>query len=244
MQQAYTKQTQRGARKGGCARVFKVFLALFLIAGLLVLLGTYGAEMWVRSSTQADIETVDEAIQTEEAFDAQCIVVLGAGINFNGTPSTILKDRLDTAIALYKGGVAPKIIMSGDNTQSSYNEVMAMTNYAKSQGVPAADIFCDHAGVNTYDSMHRLKTVFSVKRCIVATQQYHLYRALYNAKGLGIDARGVAADAHEYANMDEYEAREFLARIKDFYQVITKPNPNKLSEPVSLDQSGEVTQWW
>ena len=83
-----------------------------------------------------------------------------------------------------------------------------------------------------------------VKRCIVVTQQYHLYRALYNAKGLGIDARGVAADAHEYANMDEYEAREFLARIKDFYQVITKPNPNKLSEPVSLDQSGEVTQWW
>ena len=224
--------------------VLGVLLGIILGAALLVLLGTFGVNGWVCLSTQGDMETVDEAIATEHEFDAQCIVVLGAGINFNGTPSTILRDRLDVAIELYKGGVAPKIIMSGDNSDSSYNEVMAMALYAIDQGVPADDIFCDHAGVNTYDSMIRLKTVFDVKRCIVVTQQYHLYRAVYTARGLGIDARGVASDLHEYAGMDDYEQREFFARIKDFYQVLTKPNSAKLSSPVSLEQSGTVTQWW
>lgn len=211
---------------------------------LLFLLATAGASWWVVLSTQGDMETVEQAVETEHEFDADCIIVLGAGIRYDGSPSTILGDRLDTAIELYKRGVAPKIVMSGDNTLSTYNEVMAMCNYATDHGVPAEDVFCDHAGINTYDSMYRLKTVFGAKRVVAVTQQYHLYRAVYVAKGLGMEARGVASDAHEYVDMESYEKREFLARIKDFYQVITKPNAANLSSPVSLEGSGVETQWW
>lgn len=231
-------------RKKGCLHTMKVLLCILIGVALLLLLATVGVDAFVCFSTQDDIETPQQAIDTKNEFDAQCILVLGAGINFNGTPSTILKDRLDGAIYLYKNGVAPKIIMSGDNSQSSYNEVMAMCNYAVEQGVSADDIFCDHAGINTYDSMYRLKTVFGVDRCVVVTQQYHLYRAIYVAKGLGIDCKGVASDYHDYVDIDTYEKREKLARIKDFYQVIIKPNSEKQSEPVSLDQSGRITQWW
>ena len=175
---------------------------------------------------------------------AEAIAVLGAGINNDGSPSSILQDRLDVAIQLYEGGVAPKIIMTGDNSTSSYNEVMAMANYAIAQGVPRDDIFCDHAGVSTYDSMYRLRHVFGVTKCVIVTQEYHLYRALYNASSFGIDAAGVNSDLRTYTDINSYEQREFFARIKDFFQCMFNVEPDLKSEPVSLNQSGTVTQWW
>ena len=175
---------------------------------------------------------------------AEAIAVLGAGINNDGSPSSILQDRLDVAIQLYEGGVAPKIIMTGDNSTSSYNEVMAMANYAIAQGVPRDDIFCDHAGVSTYDSMYRLRHVFGVTKCVIVTQEYHLYRALYNASSFGIDATGVNSDLRTYTDINSYEQREFFARIKDFFQCMFNVEPDLKSEPVSLNQSGTVTQWW
>lgn len=195
-------------------------------------------------STAGSIESVSEEQSQAASQDNQAIVVLGAGINFDGSPSTILKDRLDIAIELYNEGVAPKIIMSGDNSESSYNEVMAMCNYAIAQGVSEDDIFCDHAGLSTYDSMYRLRYVFGVDRCIIVTQRYHLYRALYDARSFGIDVYGVASDLHDYPGITDYEKREFLARIKDFGQCILNTEPEKKSEPVSLDQSGTITHWW
>ena len=170
--------------------------------------------------------------------------MLGAGINWDGSPSAVLKDRLDTAIALYNEGVATKIIMSGDNSDASYNEVMAMALYAEKQGVPADAVFCDHAGLSTYDSMYRLRHVFGVERCVVVTQEYHLYRALYDARSFGIDAYGVPGDKSTYDHMDDYEKREVLARVKDFVAVLTNNEPETKSEPVNLDGSGTVTQWW
>ncbi len=216
-----------------------------IFAVVVVVVGVpLGINAWVCGSTRPAFETQQQATAAANSFQADCIVVLGAGINWDGSPSAVLKDRLDMANALYNAGVAPKIVMSGDNSESSYNEVMAMAKYSRAQGVPAADIFCDHAGLSTYDSMYRLKNVFSVQRCIIVTQEYHLYRAVYDARAFGIDARGVACDASEYANKDQYEEREFLARIKDFVGVLTKMEPETKSEPVSLNQSGTVTQWW
>ena len=186
----------------------------------------------------------DEAERNTSNFDADAIVVLGAGINWDGSPSAVLKDRLEVAIELYKSGIAPKIIMSGDNSDSTYNEVMAMANYAIAQGVDEDDIFCDHAGVSTYDSMYRVKNVFSVSRCIVVTQEYHLYRALYDARAFDLDARGVASDRSVYEDKESYEKREVLARIKDFCATLINMEPETKSSPVDLDQSGTVTQWW
>jgi vancomycin permeability regulator SanA len=116
--------------------------------------------------------TKDRIVEPQAAvgFDADAIVVLGASVFADGTPSGILRDRLDDGIALYKEGVAPKLIMSGDNSTVSYNEVQVMKDYAISQGVPSYDIFCDHAGFSTYESMYRAKHVFGAERIVVATR--------------------------------------------------------------------------
>lgn len=228
----------------GCLKALKCLLIGVIVSIAVVVTVPLGINGWVCATTVSLFESVQTAQDQAASFDADAIVVLGAGINWDGSPSTILKDRLDVAIALYKAGVAPKIIMSGDNSDSSYNEVMAMANYAIDQGVSPDDIFCDHAGVSTYDSMYRLRYVFGVQRCVVVTQEYHLYRAVYDAQSFGIEARGVASDLSDYANIDSFEQREFFARIKDFVSVITNAEPEKKSEPVSLNQSGTVTQWW
>lgn len=211
------------------AAVLAVALAAALVVG-----GTNAA---VVLSTRGDI--VDS--ETAASYDADAIIVLGASVLPSGVPSGILKDRLDDAIALYFAGAAPKIIMSGDNGSASYNECAAMKRYAVSQGVPSEDVFCDHAGFSTYETMYRARYVFGAERVVVATQTYHLYRALYAAKGLGMDAVGVASDYRDYANQTWYDLREIGARTKDFFQVLFKVPSTYVGEPISLDQSGDVT---
>lgn len=230
--------------KKDASRLIEAVIGFVLFVALVVVGVPLGINAWVCASTRPAFESQAQAAANADAFEADAIVVLGAGINWDGSPSAVLKDRLDVADNLYNAGVAPKIIMSGDNSDSSYNEVMAMAKYAKANGIPAEDIFCDHAGLSTYDSMYRLKNVFNVQRCVIVTQEYHLYRAVYDARGFGIDARGVASDLSDYSNKDSYEQREFFARIKDFLGIITKMEPQTKSEPVSLNQSGTVTQWW
>lgn len=177
--------------------------------------------------------------QTAASGDAQCILVLGASVLADGTPSGILQDRIDRGIELYFAGAAPKIIMSGDNGTESYNEVLAMKNYAIAKGVPSEDIFCDHAGFSTYESMYRAKHVFGVERMVVVTQTYHLYRALYAANGLGIDAVGVESDLHTYGGQPMFDLREIPARTKDFFQTLVA-NPSKfVGDPISLSGSGD-----
>lgn len=176
-----------------------------------------------------------------ESLEADAIVVLGASVFADGTPSGILQDRLDDGIALYKAGVAPKLIMSGDNSTVSYNEVKAMKDYAIAQGVPSQDIFSDHAGFSTYESMYRAKYVFGAERIVVATQTYHLYRALYAAQGLGMEAVGVPSDYHDYSKQLQYDIREIPARTKDFFKTLLKAPSTFVGDPISLDQSGDVT---
>ena len=180
--------------------------------------------------------------QAAEGYNADAIVVLGASVFADGTPSGILQDRLDDGIELYKAGVAPKLIMSGDNSTVSYNEVKAMKDYAISQGVPSQDIFCDHAGFSTYESMYRAKNVFGAERIVVATQTYHLYRALYAAQGLGLEAIGVASDYHDYSKQFQYDMREIPARTKDFFKTLFKVPSTFVGDPISLNQSGDVTE--
>ena len=109
--------------------------------------------------------------------------------------------------------------------------------------MPSEDIFCDHAGICTYDSMYRAANVFQARTMVVVTQAYHLPRALYDANSLGIKAVGVSASLHTYTGQSSYDQREFMARISDFGKVLTKAKSTYLSEPVSLDQSGDVTTW-
>lgn len=185
----------------------------------------------------------DSIVSADEASisSADAIVVLGASVYADGTPSGILQDRLDDGIALYFAGVAPKIIMSGDNGTASYNEVRVMKQYAIARGVPSEDIFCDHAGFSTYESMYRAKYVFGCERIVVATQTYHLYRALWSAKSLGMQATGVPSDYREYQKQLQYDIREIPARTKDFFKALLRVPSTYVGDAISLDQDGDVT---
>lgn len=211
-------------------------IALAVVGVIVVAVAVVGITNVVVVKTGGDrIVSIEEAA-TE---NAECILVLGASVLPDGTPSGILQDRIDRGIELYFAGAAPKIIMSGDNGTESYNEVLAMKNYAVSQGVPSEDIFCDHAGFSTYESMYRAKHVFGVDRMIVVTQTYHLYRALYAATGLGIEAVGVESDLHVYGGQPWFDLREIPARTKDFFQTLIA-NPSKfVGDPISLAGSGD-----
>jgi len=173
--------------------------------------------------------------------DTECIMVLGAAVNPDGTPSQMLKDRLETGIALYHMGVAPKLLLTGDNGQMEYNEVQVMKNFAVDRGVAEEDIFLDHAGFSTYDSVYRASYVFGVESMVVVTQEYHLYRALYGCNRMGIDAVGASADQAVYRGQEMREGREILARVKDFGMWLVKPEATFLGEAIPISGSGITT---
>lgn len=181
-------------------------------------------------------------VKEDEAKKADCIMVLGAQVKPDGTPSHMLRDRLNEGIKLYKKGKAAKLLMSGDDGQVEYNEVKVMLAYAKEAGVPERDIFLDHAGFSTYESMYRAKEVFGVKKLIVVTQKYHEYRALYIAKNLGLDVEGVCSDPVTYAGQTFRDIREIVARDKDFFQCISKPEPTFLGDKIDIKGDGRQTQ--
>ena len=222
--------------------MFKLLKRIVKLAVLVAVLVTFGPNLIDFVTQQANIKTVDELVG--EPHD--CIVVMGASVNPDGTPSTILADRIQVAADLYHAGVAPKIIMSGDNQsdRETYDEVVNMKRYAvEVLGIPSEDVFCDHAGINTYDSMYRLYHVFGAENPVIVTQNYHLYRTLADAHSFSMNAVGVASDLHSYADIVWYHIREFLARVSDAWKVLTNADATYLSEPVSLDQSGDVTSW-
>lgn len=178
----------------------------------------------------------------ESSFRADCIIVLGAQVKADGTPSKMLRDRLDEGIRLYEAGAAPKILMSGDDGQVEYNEVAAMAAYAEDAGVSKKDLFLDHAGFSTYESMYRAQYIFGVKRAIVVTQKYHEYRALYIGQRLGMDVRGVSAADINYAFQGFRDIREVMARDKDLLQCIFWPKPTYLGDKIDIKGDGRQTR--
>lgn len=167
-----------------------------------------------------------------------CIIVLGAFVYEDGTLCPMLADRMDTAITLYKNGTAPKLLLTGDHGGEDYDEVDAMKNYALEKGVPKEDIFLDHAGFSTYDSILRAKEVFGAKNAVVVTQKFHLDRALYIAGRTGLSAVGVNSDPREYDGILYNELREIPARTKTFFLCLFRISPKYLGDPVNLSGSG------
>ena len=207
----------------------KIFIKVVIIGICLAVLGgliCIGINIYVRSVVYSRILTVEEA----SSLDADCILVLGSGIKLDGTPGKVLTDRLEKSLVLYENGAAPKLLMSGDHGRINYDEVNAMKEYAKSHGVASEDVFMDHAGFSTYESMYRAAAIFRVEKTVIVTQKYHLYRSVYNALSMGIDAYGVASDLESYRGSFSREIREFLAIAKDFIYCIFKPNPTYLGD--------------
>ena len=222
--------------KGKIISAVCVFLALCLLPMLGVCLAM-GVNGYVWLSTRDSLMEL-EALGEGESYD--CILVLGAGVR-EGSPSDMLADRLETACALYHAGVAPKLVMSGDHGSVGYDEVNVMKEYAILSGVPSEDIFMDHAGFSTYESVYRIKAIFGAERIVVVTQTYHLFRAIYISESFGLEAVGVSADVRAYRGALWREAREVAARCKDAVYCIFKPLPTYLGESISLDGSGDIT---
>lgn len=211
-------------------------IKLFLLLTAAVSVFIITVNTIICNSVKESIVDADSAYPGE----ADCILILGAGVRDDGTPSNMLEDRILTGVELYnKSGV--KLLMSGDHGRGDYDEVNCMKDYAMSLEVPAEDIFMDHAGFSTYESLFRAKEIFGAEKLVIVTQKYHLYRALYIAKSLGIEAVGIPSDLRTYYGQSMRETREFAARVKDFIYTVIKPNPKYLGEAISLKGSGEVT---
>lgn len=199
----------------------------------------FAVDAHVRASAGPHIVSVDEAAGLG---DVDCVLVLGCGVHPDGRPSDMLADRIAQGVALYENGTSPKLLMSGDHGRADYDEVNAMREAAVQAGLPTDDVFMDHAGFSTYESMYRARDVFGAKRVVIVSQEYHLYRALYVAERLGLDAYGVSADLRPYAGQEARELREVLARNKDFVTAIVQPLPTFLGDPISLSGSASVTE--
>ena len=215
----------------------KKLILILLILSIAMSIIVFAINYHVKASTKNQILKNGEYADLK---DIDCILVLGAGV-WGDKPSPMLEDRLLEGIKLYEEGVSPKIMMTGDNGTNGYDEVNVMKNYAKEKGVPSEDIFMDHAGFSTYESVYRAKAIFEVERVVIVTQEYHLHRALYIANQLGLEAYGVPSDPRQYVGALYREVREILARNKDFVQSIFKPKPTYLGEVIPIFGDGNLT---
>jgi len=218
-------------------RWFKKIIAILVILssvgfGAVLLINHY-----VKSSVEDRIFTESEAAK----LDVDCILVLGAGVWENARPSYMLEDRLLQGIELYQKGASDRLLMSGDHGRKEYDEVNVMKQFAMEHGIDSEYIFMDHAGFNTYDSLYRAKEIFQAKKVIIVTQKYHMYRALYIAEQLGLDAYGVASNPRDYAGQKARDVREIIARAKDFFNVVVKPEPTYLGEAIPVSGNGDLT---
>lgn len=216
----------------GVIKLIKLAVAICIIACIVVL----AVNIIVTATTHGDITQTDELPDNE--YD--CILVLGCSVYANGDPSPALKARLDKAIEIYKAGKTKKILMSGDHCGQYYNEVKVMKNYAVANGVPSQNIFLDHYGISTYDSLKRAKTVFELENVIVVTQGYHVSRAVWDAKCFGIKTKGVACD--NKINTDiKTNIREICARCKDFTFCILNIETEYKGGTISIFGDGDTT---
>lgn len=221
-------------------RLYVLLTEIFLILILVGLVMFLVLNVFVKMTAEKDFVTVKE-LQEAETSQVDAVLVLGAQVKADGSLSKMLKERLDTGIQIYKAGITERMIMSGDHGSEDYDEVNAMKQYAIEQGVPSECIFMDHAGFSTYESMYRAKEVFEADNLVIVTQKYHLYRAVYDAKALGIDAKGVICDTKVYRGDKYRKLRESLARIKDVGYTIIKPEPSYLGESIPVSGNGDAT---
>ncbi len=215
----------------------KKIITIFLIIIIVIAIVVFGINTYVKCSTKEQIIRNKDYSKLQ---DIDCIIVLGAGV-WGENPSPMLEDRLLEGVNLYNNNVSSKIIMTGDHGSKEYDEVNVMKKFAMDKGVPSGDIFMDHAGFSTYESLYRAKEIFEADKVVIVTQEYHLYRALHIANKLGIEAYGFAADPRQYAGATYREIREILARNKDFIQCIFKPEPTYLGEAIPVFGNGNVT---
>ena len=147
-----------------------------------------------------------------------CVLILGAGLKADGTPSHMLEDRIKVGVEVADAAGIRYILMSGDDSGDYYDEPSAMKKYAMELGVEESRILIDGQGFSTFESITRAGEVYGFDSIVIITQEYHLYRALHIADRYDIEAVGVSADLRPYVMQIKCDVREIFARVKDFYQ--------------------------
>lgn len=218
----------------------KLFKKILKFAIFILVIGTIG----FFSINQYVIKTGDKyKIDINADIKVDAVIVLGARVYNNGQPSPILEDRLIIGTEVLKNGLSNRILVSGDHGRIEYDEVNSMREYVEELGISADQIFMDHAGFSTYETMYRAKEIFKIDKAIIITQDYHLKRAVFNARKIGIEAYGIPSDRHIYIGSEYRELREKAARVKDFfYSLIFKPEPTYLGEAIPIWGDGRDTR--
>ena len=204
--------------------ILKKAVKILLVLGLAGCLFLFLINLYMIRKEKPNIISSDDAAALG---DVDCIMVLGCSVRPDGTPSGMLRDRLDKGIELYEDGVSDRLLMSGDHGRKNYDEVNRMKQYAIDEGIPSGDIFMDHAGFSTYESMYRARDIFQVKKIIIVTQ--------------GMEAYGVESDPRQYGGQKMRDLRELLARPKDLIYTIVMPKPTYLGDAIPVSGDGNVT---
>lgn len=207
-------------------------LPIFLSAAILFVFATAVCNIIVIAAADDYVIRFDEAVALG---DVDCILVLGAGIKPDGSLSNILHERVLVAAELYFAGASQRILVSGDNSREDYNEPDAMKGYMIGRGIDEKLVFADYAGFDTYDSVYRAKEIFKAEKIIIVTQDFHISRAVFIARALGLEAYGVACDTGRLGVSLLNETRETAARAKYTLDAIFKPKPHFLGDEIPIN---------
>ncbi len=216
-------------------KILKKIISAVICIGVLCMTAVMGINFYVVKSSEKYILGMNNAGE-----DYDCVLVLGCGV-WGDRPSHMLEDRLLVGIELCKNGASEKLLVSGDHGRDEYDEVNVMKTFAIDRGLDSEDVFMDHAGFSTYESMYRARDIFKAKKVLIVTQEYHLYRAIFVARRLGLDAYGVTSDLREYGGQIFRDIREVLARNKDLVYTIIQPEPTYLGEAIPVQGNGNET---
>lgn len=208
----------------------KRFLYTLLTLIVIGISGVFILDQYIKSTTRDLVYSSLDSIPSRYT-----VLVLGASVKPNGNLSTILKDRVESALQLYRNGKIERFLLSGDNGTSSYNEPKAMKAYLLERGVPENHIYQDYAGFDTYDSIYRAKAIFQVDQAIIVTQNFHLPRALYIAQSLDLTYIGYVGDKRTYAHIKSNKKRELLANVKAFLELKSGKKPTYLGDAIPIN---------
>jgi SanA protein len=214
----------------------KKIIILFILTSFFAVIFYLFCNLLVINSSKQQIYFNDADIPKK-----QIALVLGARVYQNGSLSDIMSDRAITAINIYKEGKVDRILISGDHGKTTYDEVNAIKKYMLNNGVAEEDLFLDHAGFDTYDSVYRAKEIFQVESMTIITQEFHLYRAIYIANELQIDAIGLAADLRTYRSNVFNQVRESAARVKAVFDVVLKAKPKYLGQKIPITSDSKLS---
>lgn len=216
--------------------MFRKFIWIFTILFIIIINLIFYLKSWINWQTQPFIKNT-----ITELPSAEVVIVPGAFVWQNKIISDIFQDRLETAIKLYKTGKVNKILISGDHGKNNYDEVNTAKNYLLEKGIKSEDIFLDHAGFDTYDTLYRAREIFQISSAIVVTQKFHMPRVIYIGKKLNLNIFGYPADLRVYRNATKNAAREYLACVKAYFNIIINSKPKFLGPTIPITGTGQLS---